>query len=104
MKAFPLEDRTKSTKDLDLSGAPTAMQRSLGMCWEMATDTFTSAMLAGEKPFTRRGVLSTVNSLFDPLGLEHYLRNSPVTFLIGMLHSQKRSVVNGRPGAIHSRS
>lgn len=69
MKAFPPEDRAKSTKDLDLSGETTAMQRSLSMCGEMDTDTFTFAMSANQKPFTRRGVLSNVNSLFDPLRL-----------------------------------
>ncbi|KAI4895228.1 hypothetical protein NFI96_027576 [Prochilodus magdalenae] len=32
-------------------------------------DTFTFQVAADNKPFTRRGVLSTINNLFDPLGL-----------------------------------
>ncbi|XP_057704031.1 uncharacterized protein LOC130922855 isoform X1 [Corythoichthys intestinalis] len=45
------------------------VQRSLGLCWSIATDTFTFQVAVSDKPFTRRGVLSTVNSLFNPLGL-----------------------------------
>lgn len=32
------------------------------------TDTFTFKVPENSKPFTRRGVLSTVNSLLDPFG------------------------------------
>ncbi|KAM3833848.1 cohesin subunit SA-2-like [Diretmus argenteus] len=69
MDAFPPEDRALGVKDMDLTGETPTMQRSLGLCWEIASDTFTFAVSASNKPFTRRGVLSTVNSLFDPLGL-----------------------------------
>ncbi|KAK6316625.1 hypothetical protein J4Q44_G00120250 [Coregonus suidteri] len=44
------------------------MQRSLGLNWDLRTNTFTFKVDEDEKPFTRRGVLSTVNSLYDPLG------------------------------------
>lgn len=44
------------------------MQRSLGLGWDLATDTLTFRADGAEKPFTPRGVLSTINSLFDPLG------------------------------------
>lgn len=43
-------------------------QISLGLCWDINTDTFTFKAAVSDKRFTRRGVLSTVNSLFDPLG------------------------------------
>lgn len=45
------------------------MQRSLGVSWDVAEDVFTFQVAAEEKPYTRRGVLSIINSLFDPLGL-----------------------------------
>lgn len=63
MEAFPVEDRTKDLKDLDLGVDPLPVQRSLGLYWN-----FTYLVSRDTKPFTRRGVLSTVNSLYDPLG------------------------------------
>ena len=47
---------------------PLPLQRSLGLCWNLEADSFTYLVSREEKPFTRRGVLSTVNSLYDPLG------------------------------------
>lgn len=41
MKAFPAEDHVQSIKDLDFSGETTLVQRSLGLCWEVAKDAFT---------------------------------------------------------------
>ncbi|XP_022062446.2 uncharacterized protein LOC127534576 [Acanthochromis polyacanthus] len=68
MEAFPVEDRAKELKDLELGVDPLPVQRSLGLCWNLQTDSFTYRVSNEVKPFTRRGVLSTVNSLFDPLG------------------------------------
>ena len=68
LAAFPPEDHAKGVKDLDLEGEGTPIQRSLGLSWEIARDTFTFQTSDSSKPFTRRGVLSTVNSLYDPLG------------------------------------
>ncbi|XP_013856679.1 uncharacterized protein LOC106512653, partial [Austrofundulus limnaeus] len=69
MEAFPTEDRAKDLKDLDLGVDPLPVQRSLGLCWDLQSDSFTYHVPKDSKPFTCRGVLSTVNSLYDPLGL-----------------------------------
>lgn len=69
LKAFPPEDCATIVKDLDLTGETPVTQRSLGLLWEISTDTFTFLVSTETKPFTRRGDLSTVNSIFDPLGL-----------------------------------
>ncbi|KAK7898591.1 hypothetical protein WMY93_019444 [Mugilogobius chulae] len=69
LKALSQEDCAAPVKDLDLSGETESIQRSLGLLWETSTDTFTFSVSTEPKPFTRRGVLSTVNSIFDPLGL-----------------------------------
>lgn len=68
MDAFPAEDRAKDIKDLDLSVDDLPVQRSLGVSWNIMTDTFMFKVPESQKPFTRRGVLSIVNGLFDPLG------------------------------------
>lgn len=69
MEAFPTADRAKDIRDLDLRHDSLPAQRSLGVYWDLEKDTFTFQVSLPEKPFTRRGVLSTVNSVYDPLGL-----------------------------------
>jgi hypothetical protein len=69
MDAFPTEDRAGDLQNLDLSCDALPMQRSLGVCWNIATDTFAFNVSAAKKPYTRRGVLSVTNSVYDPLGL-----------------------------------
>lgn len=68
IEAFPLEDLAKDLKDLELGVDPLPLQRSLGLSWNLETDCFTYLVSQEEKPFTRRGVLSSVNSLYNPLG------------------------------------
>lgn len=69
MQAFCPKDCAEVVKDLDLGGEETQSQQSLGLIWETMTDTFTFSVATTDKPFTRRGVLSSVNSVYDPLGL-----------------------------------
>ncbi|KAM4037007.1 uncharacterized protein ACNLHF_015817 isoform 1-T1 [Anomaloglossus baeobatrachus] len=68
MEAFSVEDYAMDLKDLDLSTDSLPVQRSLGLNWDLKYDTFTFQVALEQKPFTRRGVLSTINSLYDPLG------------------------------------
>lgn len=69
MEAIPAEDRAKSIKDLDLRHDVLPAQRSFGVHWDIKKDNFSFHVSLSEKPFTRRGVLSTINSVYDPLGL-----------------------------------
>lgn len=39
------------------------------MQWDLQNNTFTFSVSLEEKPFTSRGVLSVVNSVYDPLEL-----------------------------------
>ena len=68
MEAFPPEDRATDLKDLDLDADSLPTQRSLGLNWDLQKDSFHFKASDEVKPFTRRGVLSTINSLYDPLG------------------------------------
>ena len=52
--------------DLDLDQLP--LERALGVYWDAQTDTFKFKALQAYKPSTKRGMLSVVSSLFDPLG------------------------------------
>lgn len=68
MNAFLVGDHAEGFKDLNLDVDPSPIQRSLGLCWNVKRDTFIFQVTDTKKPFTRRGILATVNSLFDPLG------------------------------------
>lgn len=65
---FPVDDLAKDLKDLDIGKEDLPIQRSLGLSWDINSDAFVFKISSEQKPFTRRGVLSTNNSLFDSLG------------------------------------
>ena len=69
MEAFPTEDRGKDIRNLDLRRDSLPAQRSLGVYWDLNSDTFTFKVSLPDKPYTRRGVLAIINSIYDPLGL-----------------------------------
>lgn len=58
----------KNLKDLSFDTDDLPIQRSLGMSWNIESDCFTFQVNRDFKPFTKRGVLSTINGLFDPVG------------------------------------
>lgn len=68
MRSFSSEDLAKDLVNLDLGSETLPLQRSLGLYWNLENDCFTYRISLNEKPYTRRGVLSCVNSLYDPLG------------------------------------
>ena len=68
MSSFPSEDLAKDLALLDLNKDVLPLQRSLGLNWNLQTDNFTFCVSSEIKPYTRRGVLSTVNSIYDPIG------------------------------------
>ena len=68
-EAFPSSDCATDSHNLDLNESTKHIQRSLGVHWELKLDTLGFTVSEETKPFTRRGVLSVVNSLFDPLGI-----------------------------------
>jgi hypothetical protein len=68
MQSIPESERAKesSTQDMNLGDSP--IERVLGVQWSVTSDQFCFRLTLKEKPMTRRGVLSTVASVFDPLG------------------------------------
>lgn len=68
LKAFPKKDLAVglTSVDFELENLPT--QRSLGLGWDLDHDCFFFSNQADDKPVTKRGILSTINSVFDPIG------------------------------------
>lgn len=59
--------------DLDLEDLP--LERALGVPWSTEDDVFKFHVTLKEQPCTKRGILSIVSSMYDPLGFP-----APVTF------------------------
>ena len=68
LNSFAQQDLSKNLKDLDLGTASLTMQRSLGLLWDTDTDEFIFKVNLSEKAYTKRGLLSTINSVYNPIG------------------------------------
>ena len=54
-------------RDLDLDDLP--VERALGVHWNIVEDSFVFKVTRMNNPCTKRGILSQVSSVFDPLGM-----------------------------------
>lgn len=68
IQAVAPEDRAKGLQNLDLTRDPLPIERTLGIMWCAETDSFQFRIVIQDRPLTRRGILSTVCSVYDPLG------------------------------------
>lgn len=68
MDVFPVADLGKDVQDLAFGGDNDLVQHSLGLAWNLRSDCFVFKKPDVDVPFTRRGLLSCVNSIFDPIG------------------------------------
>jgi hypothetical protein len=66
LATLPASERANSSMNLDLDKLPT--ERALGIQWNVDDDVFQFKVTNVDKPETKRGMLSTVASLYDPLG------------------------------------
>lgn len=69
MDVIPEERRAKDMKDLDLDHDILPVERVLGVQWCVQSDTFKFKIVVQERPPMRRGILSIVSSIYDPLGI-----------------------------------
>ena len=69
LNAFPPEHRAPAVKDLDLNLNSLPMDRALGIHWDVEADTFNLVVSDKSHPDTRKGVLSSIATIYDPLGL-----------------------------------
>ena len=69
LASIPDEHVGPSLKDVKVNDDKMdATDRALGISWNLQEDLFTFSFEMKEKPLTRRGILSTVSSIYDPLG------------------------------------
>ena len=73
LKSLKGDQRRKGVKDADLSSGELPIDRSLEFQWNIVEDTFDFKIAAEEKPLTRRRLLLTLSSDYDPLGLAFVL-------------------------------
>ena len=69
LETIPVNERAKEAKTLDLNKDGLPVERALGVKWCVESDTFNFNVNIKLKPPTRRGILSVVSSVYDPLGL-----------------------------------
>ena len=68
LQSIPKEVRRKGVKDKDLVG-DLPSEQVLGVLWNTETDNFGFKVTLKQKPITRRGLLSIISSVYDPVGL-----------------------------------
>ncbi|XP_073237808.1 uncharacterized protein [Porites lutea] len=66
IQSVPVSERASSVKELDLENLP--VERALGILWDVQSDTFRFKIAVKDRPPTRRGILSVISSIYDPLG------------------------------------
>ena len=68
LKTIPRQHRASGVRYLDLGNEILPVERALGVRWNVETDEFVFKTQLKNKPPTRRGLLSVVSSVYDPLG------------------------------------
>ncbi|XP_028408667.1 uncharacterized protein LOC114531224 [Dendronephthya gigantea] len=68
-QSIPLKDRAKNIKELELGQDRLPIERTLGVLWCVESDSLKFRIELKDVPCTRRGILSTISSVYDPLGL-----------------------------------
>ena len=67
LESVPKSERAVDI-NLDLPSEQLPIERVLGVQWSVQLDCFGFSIVLKDQPLTRRGVLSTVASVYDPLG------------------------------------
>ena len=67
-ETIPPEDRAEGLQDLDLKFDKLPIERTSGVMWCIEPDHFRFRIIIQDRPITRGGVLSTISSVYDPLG------------------------------------
>lgn len=68
LQNIPEEHKAKHLYELDLDRDKLSVKRALGLQWWIETDTFKLKLKVKEQPYTKRGLLSLISSIYDLLG------------------------------------
>ena len=68
VESIPKAERATVVKNLDFGLKLPIIERALGVQWNVASDTFSFSITVKNRPATRRGLLSVISSVYDPLG------------------------------------
>ena len=68
LNSIPESERAKNVKEVDLDHEEFPSEKALGVFWRVETDTLGFQVTCLVKAASRRGVLSVVSSVYDPLG------------------------------------
>ena len=68
INSIPQEHRAENVRNLELGQDKLPIERALGVIWCIESDVFNFRIELKDKPCTRRGILSTISSIYDPLG------------------------------------
>ncbi|XP_042227704.1 uncharacterized protein LOC121870030 [Homarus americanus] len=68
LATIPPEERQNALKEIDLRQDKLPMERALGVRWLLEGHQLAIKVQPNSRPATRRGVLSLVSSIYDPLG------------------------------------
>eukprot|EP00794_Sanderia_malayensis_P021405 gene21405-biopygen17186 len=66
LESVPESERAPAVKNLDFED--TTLERALGVQWNVTSDSFGFKITIKDMKSSRRGILSTVSSIYDPLG------------------------------------
>ncbi len=69
MQGMNATERASGVRDLNLQPQEEPCEKTLGIGWNVDADTFQFKINLRSKPDDRRGILSQISSVFDPLGL-----------------------------------
>lgn len=69
LESLPVSERGKSLKSLDLCTDRLPMEKVLGLSWDVESDSLKVAVNNKTRPLTKRGILSTIGAMYDPLGM-----------------------------------
>ena len=81
MESIEPSDRAKDIKEVDLKNDPLPSVRTLGIIWCIENDSLQFRIQLKDTPCTRRGILSSVSSIYDPLGLAAVVLIEPKAIL-----------------------